>query len=148
MHDEFYHFKYYVIWEAHQMLPIHWPIRVQGIEENMSSNMFSFINFEPLEFYWTYFLALQTMTSKIPPMRLMSLDHKLKIRCCAMISNYGHWWDYIVMSFGPWASVSFCEYGLFWALKEIFPKSMTVLMWCEPPMKRSHVMWKICSRQC
>ena len=26
------------------------------------------------------------------------------------------------MSFGPWASTSFCEYGLFWALKEIFPK--------------------------
>ena len=37
-----------------------------------------FINFEPLELYWTYFLALQTMTPKIPPMRLMSLNHEPK----------------------------------------------------------------------
>ena len=61
--------------------------------------------FEPLEFYWTYFLALQTMTPKIPPMRLMSLDHEPKMRCCAMSLNYGPW--YIAMSFGPWASASF-----------------------------------------
>ena len=34
------------------MLPIaHWPIRVQGIGEDMPSNMLSFINFEPLKFY-------------------------------------------------------------------------------------------------
>ena len=52
-------FKCYVIWEAYQMLPIaHWPVRIQGIGEDMPSNMLSFINFEPLEFYWTYFLAL------------------------------------------------------------------------------------------
>ena len=39
-----------------QMLPIaHWPIRVQGIGKDMPSNILSFINFEPLEFYWTYF---------------------------------------------------------------------------------------------
>ena len=62
-----------------QMLPIaHWPIRVQGIGEDMSSNIPSFINFEPLEFYWTYFLALQATTPKIPPMRFMSLDHEPK----------------------------------------------------------------------
>ena len=54
------------------------PSRVNGIGEDMSSNMFSFINFEPLEFYLTYFLALQTTTPKIPPMRLMSLDHESK----------------------------------------------------------------------
>ena len=55
------------------MLPIaHWPVRVQGIGEDIPSKMFSFINFEPLEIYWTYFLVLQTMTPKIPPMRLMS----------------------------------------------------------------------------
>ena len=42
----------YVIWDAYQMLPIaHRPIRVQGIGEDTPSNMFSFINFEPLEFY-------------------------------------------------------------------------------------------------
>ena len=130
------------------MLPIAlWPVRVQGIGEDMPSNMLSFINFEPLELYWTYFLALQTMAPKIPPMRLMSLDHELKMRCCAMSSNYGLWWDYITMSFGPWALTSFCEYGLFWALKEVFPKSMILLTWCELPMKWSYVVWKICPQQ-
>ena len=35
-----------------QMLPItHRPVKVQGIGEDMPSNMLSFINFEPLEFY-------------------------------------------------------------------------------------------------
>ena len=121
----------------------HWPVKVQEIGEDMPNNILSFINFEPLELYWTYFFALQTMTPKIPPMRLMCLDHEPKMRCCAMSSNYGLWWDYIAMSFGPWASVSFCEYGLFWVLKEIFPKSMIVLTWCKSSMKWSHVVWKI-----
>ena len=90
------------------MLPIaHWPTKVQGIGEDMPSNMLSFINFELLKFYWTYFLTLQNKTPKIPLMRLMSLDHEQKMRCCAMSSNYGPWWDYIAMSFGPWASTSF-----------------------------------------
>ena len=89
------------------MLPItHWPVRVQGIGEDMP-NMLSFINFEPLKFYWTFFLALQTMTPKIPPIRFMSLDHEPKMRCCVMSSNYGPWWNCITMSFGPWASASF-----------------------------------------
>ena len=62
-----------------QILPFaHWPVRIQGIGEDMPSNMLFFVNFEPLELYWTYFLALQTTTPKIPPMRLMSLDHELK----------------------------------------------------------------------
>ena len=75
-----------------QMLPIaHWPIRVQGIGEDTPSNMLSFINFEPLELYWTYFLALQTTIPKIPPMRLMSLDHEPKMRWCAMSLNHGFW---------------------------------------------------------
>ena len=69
--------------------------------------MLSFINFEPLELYWIYFLALQTTTPKISSTRLMSLDHEPKMRCCAMNSNYGPWWDYIAMSFGPWTLVSF-----------------------------------------
>ena len=91
-----------------QMLPFaHWPIKVQGIGEDMQSNMFFFINFEPLELYWIYFLAFQTKTPKIPSMRLMSLDQEPKMRCCAMSSNYKPWWDYIAMSFGPWASASF-----------------------------------------
>ena len=58
----------YVIWDVYQMLPIaHRPVRVQGIGEDIPSNMLSFINFEPLELYWTYFLALQTMTPKNSP---------------------------------------------------------------------------------
>ena len=40
----------------------------------------SFINFKPLELYWTYLLAFQTTTSKVSPKRLMSLDHKSKMR--------------------------------------------------------------------
>ena len=40
-HGEFYHFKCYVIWETYQMLPItHWLVKVQGIREDTSSNMF------------------------------------------------------------------------------------------------------------
>ena len=118
----------------------HWPVRVQGIGEDMPSNMLSFINFEPLDLYWTYFLALQTTTPKILPMRLMSLDHEPKMRCCAMSLNYRLWWDYIAMSFGPWALTSCCEYELFWGLKEIFLKFMIVLTWCGSPMKWSNVV--------
>ena len=110
-------------WETYQMLPIaHWPVRVQGIGEDMPSNMLSFINFEPLEVYWTYFLSLQTTTPKIPPMRLMSLDHELKMRCCGMSSNYGPWWDYIAMSFGPWASASFSWIWILLGFKIDSPK--------------------------
>ena len=58
----------------------------------------------------------------------MSLDHELRMRCCAISLNYGLWWDNIAMSFGPSASASFCEYGLFWVLKEIFPKF--IICWC------------------
>ena len=88
----FYHFKCYVILEAYQMLFIaHWPVRVHGIREDMPSNMLSFINFELLEIYWTYFLALQTTTPKILPMRLMSLDHEQKMRWYVMSLNHGLW---------------------------------------------------------
>ena len=122
-HKDFYHFKCYVIWKAYQMLPIaHWPVRVQGIEKDMPSNMFSYINFEPLELYWTYFLVIQTTTPKIPPIRLMSLDHEPKMRWCTMSLNTGF-------------DAFLCKYRLFWALKEIFPKSMITLMWCGFPMK-------------
>ena len=47
------------------MLPIaHWPVRVQGIREDMPSNMLSFINFELLELYWTYFWPSKPRLSK------------------------------------------------------------------------------------
>ena len=81
----------------------YWPIRVQGIGEDMPSIMFSFINFEPLDLYWTYFLALQTTTPKIPPMRLMSLDHEPKMRWCAMSLNHGLWCLFCV----KWALLGF-----------------------------------------
>ena len=67
----------------------HWPVKVQGIGEDTPSNMLSFINFEPLELYWTYILALQTTTPKIPPMRLLNLDHEPKMRWCVMSLNHG-----------------------------------------------------------
>ena len=40
----------------------------------------SFINFKPLEIYWTYLLVLQITTPKVSPKRLMSLDHMPKMR--------------------------------------------------------------------
>ena len=114
------------------MLPIaHWSVRVQGIGEDMPSNMLSFTNFELLELYWTYFLTLQTTTPKIPPMRLMNLDHEPKMRRCVMSLNHGFWRLFL------------CKYGLFWALKEILPKFIIMLMWCGLPMKWNHMVWKI-----
>ena len=123
-----------MIWETYQMLPIaHWPVKVQGIGEDMPSNMLSFINFEPLEFYWTYFLALQTTTPKIPPMRLMSLDYEQKNEIMCYEPK-------------PWALTLFCvcKYGFFWALREVFSKSMIMLMWYGSPKEWSYVVWKIC----
>ena len=89
--------------------------------------------FEPLEFYWTYFLALQTTTPKIPPMRLMSLDYEQKNEIMCYEPK-------------PWALTLFCacKYGFFWALREVFPKSMIMLMWYGSPKEWSYVVWKIC----
>ena len=48
----------------------------------------------------------------------------------------------------PWALTPFlCKYGLFWALKEVFPKSMIMFMWYGSLMEWSHVVWKICPQQ-
>ena len=124
------------------MLPIaHWPVRVQGIEEDMPNNMLSFINFEPLELYWTYFLTLQITTPKIPMMKLMSLDHEPKIRCCVMSSNYGPWWDYIAMSFGPWVLASFLWIRTLLGFKIDSPKihDNTDVMWVANEMKQCGV---------
>ena len=87
-----------------QMLPIaHWPVRVQRIGEDMPSNILSFIKFELLDLYWTYFLALQITTPKIPSMRLMRLDHEPKMRWCAMSLNHGLWHFFVLI----WALLSF-----------------------------------------
>ena len=63
----------------------------------------TFINFEPLEFYWTYFLALQTTIPKFSPIRLISLDHEPKRRWCAMSLNHGLWCLFCV----KWALLGF-----------------------------------------
>ena len=119
-----------------QMLPIaYWPVRVQGIGEDTPSNMLSFINFEPLELYWTYFLVLQITTPKIPPMRLMSLDHEPKK------------WDNVLWAWTIGFDAFLYKYGLFWVLEEIFSKSIIVLTWYGSSMKWSHVVWKICPQQ-
>ena len=67
--------------------------------------------------------------------------HEPKMRCCGMSSNYGTWWDYIAMSFGPWASASFlwiwtflgfkidspiihCNVDVVWVINEMRPRGV------------------------
>ena len=57
-----------------------WTRQSSGSWRRHAKQHVSFINFKPLEFYWTYLLAFQTTTPTVSPKRLMSLDHKLKIR--------------------------------------------------------------------
>ena len=89
----------------------------------------SCINFEKLELYWTHFLALQPMTSQIPPIRLMSLDHEPKMRCCAMSLNHGLCWDNIAMGFGSWALASFCVNMGFFGLWNRFTQNNEITPW-------------------
>ena len=70
----------------------------------------SFINFKLLELYWTYLLALQITTPKVSPMRLMSLDHKPKMRW--RISGF---------------VVILCKYGLL--LKKSLAISVREVIW-------------------
>ena len=87
----------------------------------------SFINFELLELYWTY-------TSWLSKPRLQKFP---RWDSWAWIMSWK--WDDV-----PWTwTISFDEiilpwvldHGLFWALKESFPKSMIILMWCRLLMK-------------
>ena len=55
-----------------------------------------------------------------------------KMRLCAMRLNHGLWHFFV------------CKYGFFWALREVFPKSMIMLMWYGSPKEWSYVVWKIC----
>ena len=80
----------------------------------------SFINFKPLELYWTYLLALQITTPKVSLKRLMSLDHKPKMRW--------HTSGFVVI---------LCKYGLL--LKKSLAMSVREVIWamsfnslCEP----------------
>ena len=70
----------------------------------------SFINFKPLELYWTCLLALQTTTPKVSPKRLMSLGYKPKMR---------------------WRTSGFvvilCKYGLL--LKKLLAMSVREVIW-------------------
>ena len=80
---------------------------------NMYSNAkqhASFINFKPLELYWTYLLALQTTTPKVSPRRFMSLDHKPKKRW--------HTSGFVVI---------WCKYGLL--LKKPLAMSVREVIW-------------------
>ena len=75
-------------------------------------------------------LGLQTTTSKIPLMRLMSLDHESKNKM-------------MCYEFESWDLTLFCvNMGSFGLLKRFFQKSMIVLTWCRSPIKWNHVMWK------
>ena len=61
----------------------------------------------------------------------------------------GSWakkWDDMSWAWTMGFDAFLCEYELFWALEEIFPKSVIMLMWCGSPMKWSYVVWKICSQ--
>ena len=66
------------------------------------------------------------------------------------IHELGSWvkkWDDVLRAWTMGFDTFLWKYGIFWALEEIFPKSMIVLTWCRSPMKWSHVMWKICPQQ-
>ena len=70
----------------------------------------SFINFKPLEFYWTYLLALQTTIPKVSPRDLWAW----------IISPI---WDNV-----PRVLLSFlCKYGLL--LKKLFAMSVREVIW-------------------
>ena len=100
----------YVIWDAYPNVTFcTLTCQNSGNGEDMPSNMLSFINFEPLELYWTYFLALQTMTPKIPPTRLMSLDHEPKN-------------EMMCHELEPWALMPFCVNRALLGFRRDFPK--------------------------
>ena len=61
----------------------------------------------------------------------------------------GSWvkkWDDVLWAWTIGFDAFLCKYGLFWALEEILPKSMIMLMWYGSSMKWSYVVWEICSQ--
>ena len=62
--------------------------------------------------------------------------------------EFGLWEKNEIMCYEPkpWALTLFCvcKYGFFWALREVFSKSMIMLMWYGSPKEWSYVVWKIC----
>ena len=53
-------------------------------------------------------------------------------------------WDDMLWAWTVGFDTFLCNYGLFWVLKEFFPKSMIMLIWNGLSMKWSHVVWKFC----
>ena len=73
---------------------------------------------------WTTWVLLNILFDPLNHDSQNSPDkaHEPKMRCCGMSSNYGTWWDYIAMSFGPWASASFLWIWTFLGFKIDSPK--------------------------
>ena len=113
--------KCYVIWEAYQMLPTtYWPIRVQGIGEDMpSKTCFPLSTLNYLNFIEHTFWPSKPRLPKFSWWDSWAWIMSQKMKWCAMSLNHGLWWDNIAMGFGPWALASL------WALlnfKVDFPK--------------------------
>ena len=122
------------------MLPItHWLIRVQGIGEDMPNNMFPLSTLNQ----WSFTKHLSWPSKPwLPKFLRWDLWARIMSRKWDVVPWV--WWDNIAMGFGPWALAPFCEYGLFWGLKEIFPKS--IICWCGVGYQwnKFHVVWKVC----
>ena len=126
-----------MIREAYQMLPIaHWPVRVQGIGEDIPSNMLFFYQLWTTGALLNILLGYPNHNSQNSP----DETHEL-----------GSWvkkWDDVLWAWTMGFNAFLCKYGLFWVLEEILPKSIIVLTWCGSPMKWSYVLWKICPQEC
>ena len=116
------------------MLPItHWPVRIQRIGEDIPSNMLSFINLN----HWSF--TEHTSWPSKP-----QLPKFLRWDSWAWIMSQK--WDDVSWVWTMGFDAFLCKYGLFWALKEVFPKFMIMLTWCGLPMKWNYVVWKICPK--
>ena len=94
------------------MLTICYPLHTDSSEfgELKKTRQATCFFYQPLELYWTCLLALQTTTPKVSPRRLMSLDHKQKMRW--------HTSGFVVI---------LCKYGLL--LKKLLAMSVREVIW-------------------
>ena len=68
----------------------------------------------------------------------------------AKAHELGSWakkWDNVLWSWTMGFDAFLCKYRLFWALEEIFPKSMIVLTCCGSPMKWSRMKKFVLNRE-
>ena len=110
----------------------HWPVRIQGIGEDTPSNMLSLYQI------WTTGALLNILLG--PP----NHDSQNSPDETHELGSWAKKWDDVPWVWTMGFDAFLYKYGLFWALKEVFPKSMIMLTWCGLPMKWSHVVWKIC----